>query len=69
MKVKLKVKSLSRVRLFATPWTAAHQVPPSMGFSRQEYGVGFHFLLQIPHISLHRTVIEGVTVMVKGETN
>ena len=31
------VKSLSRVRLFATPWTVAHQVPPSMGFSRQEY--------------------------------
>ena len=31
---KVKVKSLSRVRLFATPWTAAHQAPPSMGFSR-----------------------------------
>ena len=34
--VKVKVKSLSRVRLFPTPWTAAHQAPPSMGFSRQE---------------------------------
>ena len=34
---KVKVKSLSRVRLFATLWTVAHQVPPSMGFSRQEY--------------------------------
>ena len=33
----MKVKSLSRVRLFATPWTVAHQAPPSMGFSRQEY--------------------------------
>ena len=33
---KLSVKSLSRVRLFATPWTAAYQAPPSMGFSRQE---------------------------------
>ena len=33
---KVKVKSLSRVWLFATPWTAAHQAPPSMGFSRQE---------------------------------
>ena len=32
---KMKVKSLSRVRLLATPWTAAHQAPPSMGFSRQ----------------------------------
>ena len=36
----MKVKSLSRVRLVATPWTAAHQVPPSMGFSRQEYWSG-----------------------------
>ena len=36
----MKVKSLSRVRLFATPWTAAHQAPPSMGFSRQEYWSG-----------------------------
>ena len=33
---KVKVKSLSRVRLLVTPWTAAHQAPPSMGFSRQE---------------------------------
>ena len=35
-KWKVKVKSLSRVWLFATPWTAAHQAPPSMGISRQE---------------------------------
>ena len=34
---KVKVKSLSRVRLLAIPWTAAYQAPPSMGFSRQEY--------------------------------
>ena len=34
-KWKVKVKSLSLVRLLATPWTAAHQAPPSMGFSRQ----------------------------------
>ena len=40
MKVKVKVKSLSRVRLLATPWTAAYQAPPSMGFSRQEYWSG-----------------------------
>ena len=38
--VKVKLKSLSRVRLFATPWTVAHQAPPSMGFSRQEYWSG-----------------------------
>ena len=37
---KVKVKSLSRARLLATPWTAAHQAPPSMGFSRQEYWSG-----------------------------
>ena len=37
---KVKVKSLSRVRLLATPWTAAYQAPPSMGFSRQEYWSG-----------------------------
>ena len=36
----VKVKSLSRVRLLATQWTAAHQAPPSMGFSRQEYWSG-----------------------------
>ena len=34
------VKSLSRVRLFATPWSVAYQAPPSMGFSRQEYWSG-----------------------------
>ena len=34
------MKSLSRVRLFAAPWTVAYQVPPSMGFSRQEYWSG-----------------------------
>ena len=37
---KVKVKSLSHVRLFATPWTVACQAPPSMGFSRQEYWSG-----------------------------
>ena len=36
----MKVKSLSRVRLLATPWTTAYQTPPSMGFSRQEYWSG-----------------------------
>ena len=36
------MKSLSRVRLLATPWTAAHQAPLSMGFSRQEYWSGVH---------------------------
>ena len=39
-KRKVKVKSLSHVQLFVTPWTAAYQAPPSMGFSRQEYWSG-----------------------------
>ena len=46
-KWKVKVKSLSRVRLLATSWTAAHQAPPSMGFSRQEHWSG------VPLPSLH----------------
>ena len=46
---KVKVKSLSRVRLLATPWTAAYQAPPSMGFSRQEYWSGVP--LPSPHLA------------------
>jgi len=43
--LKVKVKLLSRVRLFATPWTVAHQVPLSMGFPGKNTGVGtVHFL-------------------------
>ena len=55
-KWKVKGKSLSRVWLLATPWTAAHQAPPSMGFSRQEYWSGVpllsptHTLLYIEQI-------------------
>ena len=41
--MKVKVKSLSRVRLFATQWTIAHQAPSSMGVSRQEYWSGLPF--------------------------
>ena len=40
--MKVKRKLLSHVGLFATPWTAAHQAPPSMGFFRQEYWSGLH---------------------------
>ena len=58
-KWKVKVKSLSRVRLLATPWTAAYQAPLSMGFSRQEYWSGLPLprytyipsLLKFPPIS------------------
>ena len=41
--MKVKVKLLSRVRLFATPWTIAYQAPLSMGFSRPEYWNGLSF--------------------------
>ena len=44
-KWKVKVKSLRRVRLCVTPWTAAYQAPPSMGFSRQEYWSGVPLLV------------------------
>ena len=39
----MKGKSLSHVQLFATLWTVAHQAPPSMGFSKQEYWSGLPF--------------------------
>ena len=46
-KCKVKVKSLSRVWLLATPWTATHQVPPFLGFSRQEYWSGLPYRLDL----------------------
>ena len=51
MKVKSQSESLSRVQLLATPWTAAYQAPPSMGFSRQEYwsGVPLPSLMHVEH--------------------
>ena len=49
-KWKVKVKSFSRVQLLATPWTAAHQVPPSMDFPGKSTGVGCHCLLRELHI-------------------
>ena len=62
-KWKVKVKSLrlstwklySRVRLLATPWTAVYQVPPSMGFSRQEYWSG------VPLPSLWEALVSAIT--------
>ena len=49
-KVKVRVTSLSRVRLFATPWTVVYQAPPSMGFPRQEYWSG----VPSPSLTYHR---------------
>ena len=57
MKVKSESEVLSRVRLLATPWTAAHQAPLSMGFSRQEYWSG----LPLPSLS-------GTLIKVKFQT-
>ena len=50
----MKVKSLSRVRLLATPWTAAYQAPPSMRFSRQEYWSGLP--LPSPYMTTGKTI-------------
>ena len=55
MKVRVKVKSLSRVRLLATPWTAAYQAPPSMGFAKQEYWSGLP--LPSPFMSVSKLLI------------
>ena len=62
-KWKVKVKSLSHVRLLATRWTAAFQAPPSMGFSRQEYWSGL--LLPSPDCksSYHLFPYEVITVL------
>ena len=57
-KWKVKGKSLSHVQLFATPWTAAYQAPPSMGFSRQEYWSGVPLpSLMILYIEHHKDTI------------
>ena len=48
--MKVKVKSLSHVQHCATPWSAAHQAPPSLGFSRQEYWSGVPWPSLIPLI-------------------
>ena len=49
--LKVKVKSVSRIPLFATPWTVAYEAPPSMEFSRQEYWSGLSFASpgDLPH--------------------
>ena len=56
-KWKVKVKSLSRVRLLATPWIAAYQAPPSMGFSRQEYWSG----VPLPSLAVQETWVQSLS--------
>ena len=54
-KWKVKVKSLSQVRLLATPWTAAYQAPPPMGFSRQKYWSGLPLPSPGPNSTMNQT--------------
>ena len=62
-KWKVKVKSLSRVRLLATPWTAPHPAPPSVGVSRQEYwsGVPLHFSSLILNYLIFKKILSLLT--------
>ena len=59
---KVKVKSLSPVRLFATPWTAAYQAPPPLGFSRQEYWRGLPLPSPSCHIDTNKEIEEKLCV-------
>ena len=66
-KFKEKVKSLSRVWLLATPWTAAYQAPPSMGFSRQEYWSGVPLPSPDEEVVVH--ICNGILLGHKKEQN
>ena len=63
----MKVKSLSHVRLWATPWTAAYQAPPSMGFSRQEYWSGVP--LPSPNLGYNLILLEERDEMILMKTH
>ena len=69
-KWKVKVKSLSSVQLLATPWTAAHQAPPSMGFSRQEDWSGVPLpspiTLYVRQQKRHRCIEQSFGLCVRG---
>ena len=56
--MKVKVKLFSRIRLLVTPWTAAYQAPPSMGFSRQEYWSG----VPLPKSLITETCVRAIIV-------
>ena len=62
---KVKVKSLSCVRLLATPWTAAYQAHPSTGFSRQEYWSGVP--LPSPEVTIINPILQGWLCVPKGD--
>ena len=59
----LLLSHFSHVRLCATPQTAAHQAPPSLGFSRQEHGVGSHFLLQYMKVKSESEVAQSCPIL------
>ena len=59
------MKSLSRVQLLATPWTAAYQAPPSMGFSRQKYWSGVPLLSPLAVLGL-RYFAQAFSLVVEG---
>ena len=63
----MKVKSFSRVQLFATPWTAAYQAPPSMGFSRQEYWSGVPLPSPLPLASIVILMLDEENQILMGE--
>ena len=62
-KWKVKRKSLGRVRLLATPWTAAYHAPLSMGFSSKNTGVGCHRLLQCMKVKSEKEVTRSCTTL------
>ena len=62
-KWKVKVKSLSWIQLFGTPWTAAYQAPPSVGFSRQEYWSG----LPLPSPSIINTCSQILLIFLENQ--
>ena len=72
-KWKVKVKSLSSVRLLATPWTVAYEAPPSMGFPRQEYWSGVPLPSpSLPYTTVEKTVpppLNGLGILVKNHLN
>ena len=65
----MKVKLLSPARLLATPWTAAHQAPPSMGFSRQEYCVRVNQFAVIPFLHASKSFSQSLTARMKVKLN
>ena len=65
----LLLSRFSRVRLCATPQTAAHQAPPSLGFSGKNTGVGCHFLLQYMKLKSESEVAQSCPTLSKDYYN